>query len=146
MSFNFIKATAEDNADYENLPEIYELARNLDTYEFLVKNGKFYYVTKNEALKIWILKALHKQSARYTNKAYSKNYGNEISTLFGRHLKKALLKSEIKRSVEEALLINPYIKKLSNFSFKQEGSKVEVLFTVTTIYGEFEQEISYEKE
>lgn len=146
MSFNFMPVTMDDNTETENLPIFCELARNLDTLEFLVKNGKFYFVYKNEALKIWILKALHRQTTRYTYRAYSSEYGNEIFALFGRHLKTSLLKSELKRYVEEALLVNPYIKRLSNFSFEKTGSKVNLTFTVTTLYGDFEQEVSYIKE
>lgn len=142
MSLNFIGL----NNEKENLPIIYELARNLETLNLLTKDNKFYYVSKNEALKIWILKALNRQTSRYTYRAYSNDYGNEISMLFGRHLNKNLLKSELKRCIEEALLINPYIKKISNLSFEQTGSKVDVQFLVTTVYGEFEQEFSYKNE
>ena len=112
MSFNFLNVTDED--ENVKLPVIYEWARDLNTFELLVKEGKFYFVSKNEAIKIWILKALNKQTSRYAYKAYSPDYGNEIGTLFGRCLKKTLLKSEIKRYIEEALLVNPYIKKISN--------------------------------
>lgn len=143
MSLNFINF---NNSEDENLPIIYELARNLETLNLLTKDNKFYYVSKNEALKIWILKALNRQTSRYTYRAYSSNYGNEINVLFGRHLNKNLLKSELKRYIEEALLINPYIKKISNLSFEQTGAKVDVQFLVTTIYGEFEQEFRYENE
>ena len=144
MSFNFLAVTTED--EEEKLPVIYEWARNLDTLELLVKEGRFYFVSKNEAIKIWILKTLNRQTSRYTHRAYSSDYGNEIGTLFGRCLKKSLLKAEIKRCVEEALLVNPYIKKISNLSFYQKGSRVDVNFTVTTVYGDFEQEFSFEKE
>lgn len=143
MSFNFIPVTTDDSESFENLPVIYELARNLNTLELLVKNGQFYYVSKNEAIKIWILKALHRQASRYTHRAYSNDYGNEIAKLFGRHLKDSLLKSELKRYVEEALLINPYIKKVDNFDFTKHGSTVDLTFLVTTLYGEFGQNISY---
>lgn len=146
MSFNFIPVTLEENIKKENLPEITELARDLDTLELKVKNGKFYYVYKNDALKIWIKKALNKETSRYSYRAYSPDYGNEITKLFGRNLKDSLLKSELKRYIEEALLVNPYIKKIENFEFQKNGSRVDVLFSVTTIYGEFEQNITYDKE
>ena len=146
MSFNFIPATVENEENSESLPLLSELARDLNTMELMIKNGQFYKVYKNEALKIWIIKALHRQTSRYTYRAYSNQYGNEITKLFGRSLKNSLLKSELKRYIEEALLVNPYIKKISNFSFAKEGSKVNAVFTVTTVYGDFEQEVSYIKE
>lgn len=146
MSFNFIPITLNENTKEEELPIIYEPARNLKTLELLTKDGQFYLVSKNDAIKIWILKALNKQTSRYSYRAYSKNYGNEITKLFGRHLKDSLLKSELKRYIEEALLVNPYIKEVNNFTFEKEGSKVSATFTISTIYGSFEQNIDYIKE
>lgn len=146
MSFNFIPVTLDDEIKEESLPLFYELARDLKSLEILVKEGKFYYVSKNDAIKIWILKALNQQTSRYAHRAYSSDYGNEITRLFGRNLKNSLLKSELKRYVEEALLVNPYIKKVENFLFDKKGSVVDLTFTVNTIYGDFEQNVSYESE
>ena len=146
MSFNFIPITLDETIKEETLPVICEPARNLKTLELLTKNGDFYLVEKNDAIKIWILKALNKQTERYSHRAYSRNYGNEITKLFGRHLKDSLLKSEIKRYIEEALLVNPYIKEISNFTFEKKGSQISATFTVSTIYGNFEQDINYGKE
>lgn len=146
MSFNFIPVTLNDETKTEALPIIYEPARNLETLELLTEDGQFYLVSKNEALKIWILKALNRETSRYSHRAYSNNYGNEITKLFGRHLKDSLLKSELKRYIEEALLVNPYIKEISNFSFNKTNALVSASFTVSTIYGAFEQNIEYRKE
>ena len=144
MSFNFIPFTLENENTTEKLPVFEELARDKSTMNLLTKNGNFYTVSRNEALKIWILKALNIQTSRYEHRAYSNDYGNEITKLFGRHLKDTLLKAELKRYIEEALLVNPYIKGLSNFTFKKAGSVVDVTFSVLTVYGEFEQNIIYE--
>ena len=145
MSLNFVQAS---NIQAEDIvvkyPIFYELARDLETLELLVKNGDFYVVSKNEAIKIWILKTLNIQTSRYEYRAYSSDYGNEISKLFGRSLKKSLLKSELKRYIEEALLVNPYIKSIGNFNFEKNGSVVDVTFMVSTLYGDFEQTIGYE--
>ena len=146
MSFNFIPVTLNDETKTEALPIIYEPARNLETLELLTEDGQFYLVSKNEALKIWILKALNRETSRYSHRAYSNNYGNEITKLFGRHLKDSLLKSELKRYIEEALLVNPYIKEISNFSCNKTNALESASFTVSTIYGAFEQNIEYGKE
>ena len=76
--------------------------------------------------------------------AYSNNYGNEINTLVGRYLEKELLKSELKRMIEEALLCNPYILNISNFEVGQQGAKVVCEFGVNTIYGQVAQAYTYE--
>ena len=146
MSFNFIPVTLNDETKTEALPIIYEPARNLETLELLTEDGQFYLVSKNEALKIWIVKALNRETSRYSHRAYSNNYGNEITKLFGRHLKDSLLKSELKKYIEEALLVNPYIKEISNFSFNKTNALVSASFTVSTIYGAFEQNIEDGKE
>lgn len=146
MSTNFIPAAADNAVEENRLPVFYELARSLETLELLTCENKFYFVSKDEAIKIWVLKALNRQTSRYTHRAYSKDYGNEINQLFGRQLSESLLKSELKRYIEEALLVNPYITKISNLFFEKFGSKVNATFTVTTVYGEFEQEYNYENE
>jgi hypothetical protein len=76
--------------------------------------------------------------------AYSTNYGNEIYTLIGRYLEKKLLYSELKRMLEEALLVNPYITSLTDFDITQEGAKVICNFSVNTIYGSVAQAYTYE--
>lgn len=145
MTFNFVPVSYGENSFNEQvLEEPVELARDLKTLEFLVKDDKFYYVKRNDALKIWILKALHPKASRSEYRAYSQNYGNEIIGLFGRSLSGALLKSELERCVREALLVNPYIKSVENFNYAIKGSKVELTFQVTTVYGsDFVNNLNY---
>lgn len=144
-NFAFIPTTlteeTEEKTTFE-LPIYKELAFDFDTRQLKQKGGQYYYVEKNEALKIWIWKALF--SSRYTYLAYSLNYGNEIYTLIGRYLAKQLLYSELKRMIEEALLCNPYITSLTDFEVAQEGAKVKCTFSVNTIYGNVAQAYTYE--
>lgn len=124
------------------LPVFKELAFDFVTGQLKTRGGLYYYVEKNEAIKVWIWKALH--ASRFTYLAYSTNYGNEIYTLVGRYLAKQLLYSELKRMIEEALLCNPYITSLTEFEVTQKGSKVECVFAVNTIYGNVAQAYTYE--
>lgn len=124
------------------LPVFKELAFDFNTGQLKTRGGLYYYVEKNEAIKVWIWKALH--ASRFTYLAYSTNYGNEIYTLVGRYLAKQLLYSELKRMIEEALLCNPYITSLTEFEVTQKGSKVECIFAVNTIYGNVAQAYTYE--
>lgn len=144
-NYAFIPATlteqTEVNTEVE-LPIFRELAFNFDTKQLKTRGGHYYYVEKNEAIKIWIYKALF--SSRYTYLSYSTNYGNEIYTLIGRYLEKKLLYSELKRMLEEALLVNPYITSLTDFDITQEGAKVVCNFSVNTIYGSVAQAYTYE--
>lgn len=144
-NFAFIPTTLTETTELNttvDLPVFKELAFDFKTGQLLTNGGKYYYVEKNEAIKIWIWKALF--SSRYTYLAYSTDYGNEIYTLIGRYLNKELLYSELRRMIEEALLCNPYIVSLSDFDITQEGAKVICNFSVNTIYGNVAQAYTYE--
>lgn len=143
-NYSFIPTTLTQQTQLEavaELPIFKELAFDFETEQLKTRGGQYYYVEKNEALKIWIWKALH--ASRYTYLAYSTDYGNEINTLIGRYLAKKLLYSELKRMIEEALLCNPYITSLSDFQIEQKGSNVECIFSVNTIYGHVAQAYTY---
>lgn len=145
-NYAFIPATLTEQSEVSQsieLPVFKELAFDFKTGQLKTKGGQYYYVEKNEAIKVWIWKAL--KASRYTYLAYSSDYGNEIYTLIGRYLAKQLLFSELKRMIEEALLCNPYITSLSDFQIEQKGSKVECLFAVNTIYGSVAQAYTYEQ-
>lgn len=111
-----------------------EYAYDFENHCLKLKNGSTYLIEKNEALQIWIYKALHTERFRYL--AYTHAYGNETHTLIGKNINGDITYSEIRRFIIEALMVNPYIKELSNFQFSQTGSLVMVSFFVTTIYGD----------
>ena len=144
-NYAFIPTTLLDETDVvteTQLPVFKELAYDFTTGQLKTNGGKYYYVEKNEALKIWIWKALF--TSRFSYLAYSTNYGNEIYTLFGRYLEKKLLYSELRRMIEEALLCNPYIVSLSDFDITQKGAKVICNYSVNTVYGNVAQYYEYE--
>ena len=144
-NFAFIPNTLTETTDIqttEELPIFRELAFDFDTGELKTIGGNYYYVEKNEAIKVWIWKALF--SSRYTYLAYSTNYGNEIYTLIGRYLEKQLLYSELRRMIEEALLCNPYITSLSDFEVTRDRARVICNFSVNTVYGNVAQAYTYE--
>lgn len=145
-NYAFIPTTLTEQTEITQtaeLPIFKELAFDFKTGQLKKIGGRHYCVEKNEALKIWIWKALH--ASRYTYLAYSTDYGNEIYTLIGRYLAKDLLYSELRRMIEEALLCNPYITSLSDFQIEQKGSKVECIFSVNTVYGSVAQAYTYEQ-
>ena len=143
-NYAFIPSTLTDETEINTaveLPIFKELAFDFETGQLKKRGGQHYYVEKNEALKIWIWKALF--TSRFTYLAYSTNYGNEIYTLIGRYLHKDLLYSELRRMIEEALLCNPYIKSLSDFQIEREGAKVTCNYSVNTVYGSVAQYYTY---
>lgn len=124
----------------EELPIFKEWAFDFEKQELKTRNGSYYLIEKEEALKIWIYKAL--KVARYTFTAYSARYGTEIEELFGLTQDEEIMNSELSRMVEEALLVNPYLTGVERFSFwKDEKGHRHMSFAVHTIYGELEEDM-----
>jgi len=127
-----------------DLPIFAEWAFDFDRKELLLKNGRPYLVYKNEALKIWIWKALNPHSERYVYNAYTFAYGNEFNTLLARFTESEVKRSELKRIIKDALLVNPYIKECTNFNFEQSGSKTRIEFDCITVYGKTTSDMEIE--
>ena len=89
-------------------------------------------VEGNEAIKIWIYKAL--QTPRYQYEIYSWDYGSELMDLIGKAYTKGLTQSEASRYIKEALLINPYILDVNVVSTSFDGDVLSANVRVKTIY------------
>ena len=122
----------------EQLPVFKELAYDYENNRLLRKGGKPYLIEKDEALKVWIYKAL--KAKRFVWPAYTHGYGNELHKVIGLSNDPDVIDSEIKRYITEALMVNPYIQELSDFTFSHNGSVVEAEYVVTTIYWRFNYE------
>lgn len=109
------------------LPIFKEYAYDYETNSLLLnEEGIPYLVEQDEALKIWIHKALH--TVRYRYLAYSDDYGTEEDIIY----------QEAERFITEALMVNPYIDQVSDFSFTMSGDVLSGSFCCTTIYGSME--------
>ena len=117
--FPFI--TYEENIVENNpLPLYKEVGKGLEIVE------------GNEAIKIWIYKAL--QTPRYQYEIYSWDYGSELLSLIGKAYTKGLTQSEASRYIKEALLINPYILDVNVVSTSFDGDVLSANVRVKTIY------------
>lgn len=132
--FPFIDPDVLNGNQDTDLPVFREYAYDYENNALLLRGGQTYLVEGNEALRIWIFKALDTERFRYT--AYDSDYGSEIHTLIGGPLDSDVALSELRRFIIEALMVNPYIKELSNFQFTRSGSGVTVEFDCATVYGE----------
>ncbi len=103
-------------------------------YDF--KTGKLLngYVKGIEALKIWIHFAL--KTDRYKYLINSWYYGNELNTIVGKKTTKGFFYCEVKRYIEECLLVNEEIKGIKDLNIERDGSKLTISFMVLTIFGE----------
>lgn len=132
--FPFIDPDVLTDGQSSELPIFREYAYDFENNALLLRNGQTYLVEGNEAMRVWIFKALDTERFRYT--AYDSVFGSEIHTLIGGPLDSDVAISELRRFIIEALMVNPYIKELSNFQFTLSGSGVTAEFDCVTVYGQ----------
>lgn len=133
--FPFVGSTTIIESD--DLPVLKEYAWDFETDKFIYDNsGNHVIVEKNEALKVWIYKAL--KTERFDYMAYSWQYGIELKPFIGKVMSVQERFSELKRVITECLMVNPYIVSLDSFSFEEEkhGETAHLTIRLTSIYGE----------
>lgn len=133
--FPFIDAATASSGSNDELPALKEYAYDFEKNELLLdKNGCTYMVERNEALRIWIFKALSTERFHYT--AYSFSFGAEWQEqVIGQSMNVEVVKLELERFIIEALMVNPYIKRLDNFVYENTSVGMTVSFDCTSIYG-----------
>lgn len=133
--FPFIDSAEAAEGDIAELPVLKEYAYDFEKNELLLDgHGCTYMVTENEALRIWVLKALTTERCHYT--AYSFSFGAEWQEqLVGSAMNAEVVKLELERFIVEALMVNPYIKRLDDFRFESTPTGSTVTFTCTSVYG-----------
>lgn len=89
-----------------------------------------------EAIKVWIWNCLHTERFRYA--IYSWQYGAEYEQYIGQVVTDEYLQSDCQSETEDALMVNPYITGLSDFSAKLEDTTLHISFVVETSLGEME--------
>lgn len=94
------------------------------------------YVDEREAMVQAIYLILNIE--RYEYLIYSWDYGIELIDLFGQPIPFVL--PELKRRITEALIQDTRIIGVDDFSFETNKGKVQVKFTVNTVFGEIEAE------
>ena len=126
----------EDIVKNNSFPLYREIAWDFKRDIPILENGDFKIVEGNEAIKVWVYKAL--LVPRYNYSIYSWNYGSELMDLIGKAYTPQLTKSEAKRYIEEALKINPYILDVNVIDTDFKDSILSANVRITTIYGESE--------
>ena len=102
----------------------------------IIEKRDFKIVECNEAIKVWVYKAL--LTPRYQYSIYTWNYGSELLSLIGKAYTPQLTKSEAKRYIEEALKINPYILEVNVLDTDHKDGVLSASIKIVTIYGESE--------
>ncbi len=102
--------------------------------DFVLKDGKLIEIDGLDYIKVWIEKALRTKKGTLIYESY----GSEHHGLIGMVLDREFIKSELQRTIREALLQNEAIISVRNFEFQLEGALLKVKFDVATIYGNTE--------
>ncbi len=122
----------EVETEERTLPLFKEWAYDFEENRFLLRDGAPFLVEKNEALKIWIYKALVTERFRYL--AYSDDAGCEIMKVIGTTLSTEAKKAEVRRFVTEALMVNPYITAIKSIEMSVARERLDLDVEVETIY------------
>ena len=113
------------------LPVAKDIAIDFDTGEPIIKNGDFVVVEKNEAIKVWCYYALKIAKGRFL--AFTNNYGSELEEkIIGKQYNSDTQK-QVKRIVEDCLLVNKYIKSIDNVAVSF-NDKINIEIELTTVY------------
>ena len=126
----------EDMVKDNSFPLYREIAWDFKRDIPILENGDFKIVEGNEAIKVWVYKAL--LVPRYNYSIYSWNYGSELMDLIGKAYTPSLTKEEAKRYIKEALLINPYILEVTVTDTSFNDGVLSADIKLLTIYGESE--------
>ena len=133
--FPFISNTDEVKVD-NTFPMYKEVAWDFKNNIPILENGDFKIVEGNEAIKVWIFKAI--LTPRYNYSIYTWDYGSELLDLIGKEYTPSLTKEEAKRLIKEALEINPYILEVEITDINFKDSLLSADIKIVTIYGESE--------
>ena len=120
----------------ESLPLFKEYAWDFDNNCFLYDgNGNMILLEGNEAIKVWIIKAL--KTDRFSYLAYTWRYGFEGKAFIGKVISVGERRSELRRGIVECLMVNSYIRSIDKIEFTEtsNGRNLEINITLTTIYG-----------
>lgn len=124
-------------ATEDDLPLFRECAWDFEHDSFIRDaRGTPQIIEGNDALKVWIYKAL--RTERFSYLPYSWGYGIELKPFIGKVMGVDERYSELKRVITECLMVNPYIKSIDAIVFIPENraETVRVQITLTTVYGE----------
>ena len=133
--FPFISNTDEVKVN-NTFPMYKEVAWDFKNNIPILENGDFKIVEGNNAIKVWVYKAL--LTPRYNYSIYTWDYGSELFDLIGKAYTPSLTKEEAKRLIKEALEINPYILEVEITDINFKDSLLSADIKIVTIYGESE--------
>ena len=99
---------------------------DFDKGDFVIRDGKLVECDGVEAIKVWIEKILRTEKGRF--KIYDNTeYGCHLEDLIiGNSYTSEFIEAELKREIEEALLLNSQITSVTNFKISREKNSLTV--------------------
>lgn len=97
-------------------------------------------VEGKEAIKVWIWNCLKTQRFRYP--IYSWDYGTDLEQYIGQTVSEEFLNADCEDEIREAMLVNPYITDIEDFTADFRGTRLNISFTAVTKFGDAEVEHS----
>ena len=124
----------EVGADREELEQegFCEYAYDFENNTLKTRSGRHYYVYGNEAMKIWIYKAMI--TSRFKHSAYTDKFGTEIYSLIGEVISSKFKEAEIKRYITEAVMVHPFMVSINKIEMKPYKSGLNVDVYYTTVF------------
>lgn len=132
--FPSLQPPQTQSAQTQTLPPAEEVKWDYTRNVPVFRDGRPLIVTRKEAVKVWVWKALH--TRRFIHAIYSYNYGCDIYRLIGQTYTLQLKETEAARYIRECLMINRYITAVRDVDVSFSGSKLTIRCVVDTIYGE----------
>jgi hypothetical protein len=130
----FMEGPVSQANNSQNLPTFKEYAWDFNKNRFIYNSdGTHTIVTEKEAIKVWVFKCL--QTERYRFLAYFDDYGCELEPFIGKP-NDGTEQTELYRYIEEALLVNPYIKRVDAISIETDHKKITMHLSLSTVYGD----------
>ena len=110
----------------------YDFEKNCFLYD---EEGKQIILKRNEAIKVWVYKAL--LTERFLYLAYFDDYGADLEHFIGKVPNDGTEASKLFDYIEEAILVNPYIISVENVDVSQNHKKITLKIGLTTVYGKY---------
>lgn len=103
---------------------------DFDKGDFVVRDGKLIECDGIEAIRIWIEKVIRTEKYRYA--IYDgTEYGCHLEDLIiGNNYSMDFIYAELKREIEDALLMNPQIKSIGNFQITRNSNSLTITLEV----------------
>lgn len=124
-------------ATTEGLPVYKDVQWDFDGHKPVFFGGNPVIVSESEAVLSWAARAL--AAIRYTEEAYSWDYGCEAANLVGQPWSQETKRAEAERYIRECLTQLPWITGVTNERAEFEGSTLTLTARISTVYGTEEE-------